>query len=82
MKPAMKMMTMHAHVFEKGVMRDAMELVTLNLRLAVHENIEVRDTANDMLGAIMTEIANGLSEGYAAHKDIFETIIKQFSEIL
>ena len=52
------------------------------IELCGHDNIEIRDTANDLIGAMMAQIAEGLTEGKQVHKDIFKSIILKFYDIL
>ena len=41
-------------------MRYALDLIELALKLCVQENLEVRDTANEFLGAIIRQISESL----------------------
>ena len=53
MKAGMKLLSQHANMFTDPIVRDAVELIKLALKLSVEENIEVRDAANDLLGSII-----------------------------
>jgi hypothetical protein len=53
MKAAMKLMSAHANLFTDQILHHAHDLITLALKLCVMENIEVRDTANEMLGSLI-----------------------------
>lgn len=44
--------------------------------------MEVRDGANEMLGKIMQQISDGLTNDQSIHKDIFMNIVSKFQEIL
>ena len=47
------MLAQHAGLFTDQIMRYALDLIELALKLCVQENLEVRDTANEFLGAII-----------------------------
>lgn len=53
MKGGMKLLAQHAGLFTDQIMRYALDLIELALKLCVQENLEVRDTANEFLGAII-----------------------------
>ena len=61
MKAAMKLMGNNMSLFSKQVANRALELVTLNLKLSIHENMDVREGASDMLGSLMKEISSTLN---------------------
>ena len=60
MKAGMKLLSQHAALFTDQMMRYALDLIELALKLCVQENLEVRDTANDFLGAIIRQISESL----------------------
>ena len=60
MKAGMKLLSQHAALFTDQMMRYALDLIELALELCVQENLEVRDTANDFLGAIIRQISESL----------------------
>ena len=60
MKAGMKLLAQHAALFTDQMMRYALDLIELALKLCVQENLEVRDTANDFLGAIIRQISESL----------------------
>ena len=91
MKAAMKLLGTQISLFKKHVTKHAIELVTLNLskfshfnflELCVHENMDTRDAANEMLGRLMQQISEGLTTDQIAHRDIFRNIVSKFKEIL
>jgi hypothetical protein len=40
--------------------------------------MEVRDASNELLGKLMQQISDGLTNDQSIHKDIFKTIIEKF----
>lgn len=53
MKTGMKLLATHAPLFTDQIVRNATDLIELALKLCVHGNLEVRDTANDLLGNLI-----------------------------
>jgi hypothetical protein len=53
MKAGMKLFSQHANLLTDQILKDALDLIKLTLRLCVQENIEVRDAANELLGSLM-----------------------------
>ena len=53
MKAAMKLMSQHANLFTDQILKNALDLIKQSLGLCVTENVEVRDTANEMLGSLI-----------------------------
>ena len=64
------------------MMSYALDLIELALKLCVQENLEVRDTANDFLGAIIKQISESLQPNQDMHRDLFTHIMEQFDDIL
>ena len=60
MKAGMKLMAQHASLFTDQMMRYALDLIELALKLCVQENLEVRDTANEFLGSVIRQISESL----------------------
>ena len=60
MKAAMKLLTHHSNIFTDQILNNALELIQQALMLCVSENIEVRDTANELLGSIIKTISDSL----------------------
>lgn len=60
MKGGMKLLAQHAGLFTDQIMRYALDLIELALKLCVQENLEVRDTANDLLGSVIRQISESL----------------------
>ena len=82
MKAGMKMLSQHAAFFTDQIMRYALDLIELALRLCVQENLEVRDTANEFLGAIIKQISESLQPNQDLHVQLFKHIMEQFDDIL
>jgi hypothetical protein len=47
-------------------------MVKRTLKLCVDTDINIRDSANDMLGKLMQLISDGLTVDETIHKDIFK----------
>lgn len=82
MKAGMKLLGTHIHLFKKNIIKQAIELVTQvlskyfcfihsTIELCVSENMEVRDSANDLLGRLMGQISEGLTLETPAHREVF-----------
>ena len=67
MKGGMKLLAQHAGLFTDQIMRYALDLIELALKLCVQENLEVRDTANDFLGAVIRQISQSLRQDQDVH---------------
>ena len=52
------------------------------MKLSVQENLEVRDTANDLLGSLIRQISDTLQSNQDAHVALFRLIMEKFDEIL
>ena len=82
MKGGMKLLSQHAGLFTDQIMRYALDLIELALKLCIQENLEVRDTANELLGAIIRQISESLEPTQDVHVQMFRHIMEQFDEIL
>ena len=69
-------------MFTDQILHHAHDLITLALRLCVMENIEVRDTANEMLGSLIMQISNSLRADSDEHLRLFREIMGKFDQIL
>jgi len=67
MKAGMKLMAQHAPLFTDQMMRYALDLIELALKLCVQENLEVRDTANEFLGSVIRQISESLQPNQDVH---------------
>jgi hypothetical protein len=82
MKAGMKLFTQHVSLFTEQILSYALDLIETALHLCVHQNIEVRDTANDLLGSIIQEISENLQSNQDHHVQLFTKIMEQFDFIL
>jgi hypothetical protein len=67
MKAAMKFMARHGNFFTDQILENAIDLIQQALQLCVVENIEVRDTANELLGSIIKQISESLQPDRDSH---------------
>jgi hypothetical protein len=67
MKAAMKFMAQHSNFFTDQILENAIDLIQQALQLCVVENIEVRDTANELLGSIIKQISESLQPDRDSH---------------
>ena len=82
MKAGMKLFTQHVARFKDQILVQPLDLIETALHLCVHHNIEVRDTANDLLGAIIKQISDNLRADQDHHVRLFRSIMDKFDEIL
>lgn len=75
MKAAMKLMAQHAGLFTGQIMAQAMKLIERALQLCTFENLEVRDAANDLLGALIKQISDNLEAAKDEHIRLFKNIL-------
>ncbi len=78
LKSAMRLLAAQITLFKKHVTKHAVELVTMTLKLCVHENMDIRDSANELLGKLMQTISDCLTIDNSIHKDIFKIIVERF----
>ena len=81
-KPALKLLSTHPSLLTPYYIPDAIDLLTLLLKLAIHENIDVRDIASDCLQSVLSDLAGSLDPAKQTHKNTFLSIISKFQEIL
>ena len=74
----MKLFITHVQLFRKMIPKHAEQMVKLTLKLCVDTDINIRDSANDMLGKLMQLISDGLTIDETIHKDSFNKIIHEF----
>jgi hypothetical protein len=82
MKAAMKLLSHNMKVFSSHVTNKALDLVTMSLNLSIHENLDVREAASDMLTALMKEISETLHTDEALHNNNFKNIMDKLQEVL
>ena len=78
----MKLFSQHANLLTDQILKDALDLIKLTLRLCVQENIEVRDAANELLGSLMKQISDSLQANQDQHVQLFRNIMYEFDQIL
>ncbi len=59
-----------------------LSVINSSVELCVHENMELRDAANDLLGRLMSQVSESLTLETPAHREVFRQIQSKFQEIL
>ena len=80
-KAAIKLLTSRSQLFKPQIIEDALPLCEKVLELCAHENMEIRESANELLEEITKRFTEGLKEG-KAHKDIFKHLIGRYHDII
>ncbi len=80
-KAAIKLLTSRSQLFKPQIIEDALPLCEKVLELCAHENMEIREAANELLEEITKRFTEGLKEG-KAHKDIFKHLIGRYHDII
>lgn len=75
MKASIKLLSRHASLFTDQIMMHAMTLIERTLHLCTFENLEVRDAANDLLGAVIMQISDNLKVDNDVHIRLFQNIM-------
>jgi hypothetical protein len=75
MKAGMKLLAQHANLITDQILKDALDLIRETLKLTVLENIEVRDSANELLFSLLSTISDSLQANQDSHVELFRHIM-------
>lgn len=75
MKAGMKLLAQHANLITDQILKDALDLIRETLKLTVLDNIEVRDSANELLFSLLSTISDSLQANQDSHVELFRHIM-------